>query len=56
MKKVDGLGGLTANGVTIKVSHIFQDIQPNFELDISIYRYVTLLQARYSIIILGSKP
>ena len=31
-------GGLTANGITINISHTFRDIQPNFELDISLYR------------------
>ena len=38
MKKMSGLGELTANDLVLKTKQVFEDIPPNFEMEISLYR------------------
>jgi len=37
MKKMSGLGELTADDLVLKTKQVFEDIPPNFEMEISLY-------------------
>ena len=43
MKKMSGLGELTANDLVLKTKQVFEDIPPNFEMEISLYRWVYIV-------------
>jgi len=42
MKKMSGLGELTANDLVLKTKQVFEDIPPNFEMEISLYSFKTV--------------